>query len=30
LKLDVPPGEFRSLTVKEVAQLKGLVGAGRK
>ena len=24
LELDVPPGEFRSLTVKEVAQLKGL------
>jgi len=24
LKLDVPPGEFRSLTVREVAQLKGL------
>jgi 23S rRNA pseudouridine2605 synthase len=24
LQLDVPPGEFRSLTVREVAQLKGL------
>jgi hypothetical protein len=30
LKLDVPPGEFRSLTVKEVAQLKGLVDVSGK
>jgi 23S rRNA pseudouridine2605 synthase len=30
LKLDVPPGEFRSLTVREVAQLKGLASEGRK
>ena len=29
LKLDVPPGEFRSLTVREVAQLKGLVGLAK-
>jgi len=29
LALDVPPGEFRSLTLEEVAQLKGAV-AGRK
>jgi 23S rRNA pseudouridine2605 synthase len=30
LKLDVPPGEFRSLTVREVAQLKGLATETRK
>ena len=30
LKLDVPPGEFRSLTVREVAHLKNLVTAPRK
>jgi 23S rRNA pseudouridine2605 synthase len=30
LKLDVPPGEFRSLTVKEVAALKGLAALARK
>lgn len=29
LKLDVPPGEFRSLTVREVAQLKGLADSGK-
>jgi 23S rRNA pseudouridine2605 synthase len=29
LKLDVPPGEFRSLTVREVAQLKNLSAAPR-
>ncbi len=29
LKLDVPPGEFRSLTVREVAQLKGLAGSAK-
>jgi len=28
LQLDVEPGEFRSLTVKEVAQLKGLASRG--
>jgi hypothetical protein len=30
LKLDVPPGEFRSLTVREVAALKGLAALARK
>jgi len=29
LKLDVPPGEFRALTVREVAALKGLAGKAR-
>jgi 23S rRNA pseudouridine2605 synthase len=30
LKLDVPPGEFRSLTVKEVAHLKSLATNAKK
>lgn len=30
LKLDVPPGEFRSLTVKEVAHLKSLASNAKK
>ena len=30
LVLDVAPGEYRSLTVREVAQLKGLAGGGSK